>query len=86
MWLINNIFPICTLPKRETPTEPSIKIGPELFVNEINRSASDLEQILLLYKLQTTFAPTGYPTYNPHNNSYNTFTRNIENWFHKSVK
>lgn len=50
-----------TFPKRETPTVLKIKIGPELFVNDINRSASAFEQILLSYKLQTTFAPTGYP-------------------------
>lgn len=49
------------MPKRDTPTEPKIKIGPELFVKAINLSASDLEQTLFSYKLQTTFAPTGYP-------------------------
>ena len=59
MCAINKIFPICAFPKREIPTEPSIKIGPELLVKAINLSASDLEQILLSYKLQTTLAPTG---------------------------
>ena len=59
IWLINKVLPRATLPKRETPTEPKIKIGPELLVKAIRRSASDLEQILLSYRLHTTLAPTG---------------------------
>ena len=59
MWLINKTLPSFTSPKRDTPTEPNIKIGPELLVNAISRSASALEQILWSYKLHTNFAQTG---------------------------
>ena len=59
IWDINKIFPIWALPKRETPTVPNIKNGPELFVKAINLSASAFEQILFLYKLQTAVLPTG---------------------------
>ena len=43
------------------PTVPIINNGPELLVNAINRSASISEQIFCSFRLETIFAPTGYP-------------------------
>lgn len=63
----NNIRPIVVLPKRDIPTVPIIKSGPELFVNVIKRSPSSFVQSPFFLKFVTILAPTGYPTNNSHN-------------------
>lgn len=58
-WVTNKVRPIVVLPKREIPTVPIIKRGPELLVKVISLSASSLEQIPSFLKLVTILAPTG---------------------------
>lgn len=66
-------------PKREIPTVPIIKRGPELLVKVISLSASSLVQSPFFLKLVTIFAPTGYPAYNSHNKRKSTLSWNIKN-------
>ena len=47
----NSTSPIVVLPKSEIPTVPTIKSGPELFVNVISLSASSFVQIPFFLKI-----------------------------------
>lgn len=58
-WVTNRTRPIVVFPKREIPTVPIIKRGPELLVKVISLSASSFVQIPFFLKLVTIFAPTG---------------------------
>ena len=53
--------PISILPKRDIPTVPIIKRGPELLVKAKRRSASVDVQIPSFLNFETIFAPVGYP-------------------------
>ena len=59
IWVINNKNPMEVFEKREIPTVPIMKRGPELFVKQSMRSASSLVQTSLLRKSATIFAPIG---------------------------
>ena len=53
------------LPNKVIPTVPTINSGPELLVKASNLSASCLVTIPCSIKLETIFAPTGYPLISP---------------------
>ena len=55
----SKIVPIFLSLYRVIPTVAKINRGPELFVKDINLSASVLEIRFSLFKSQTTFAPIG---------------------------
>ena len=63
----------------EIPTEVSINMGLQLFINETNIKASSVDICLLYSIVSTAFAPDGNPHKNPSNIGIEQFLDNLNN-------